>query len=200
MSIFRFEAVEIELATTRGSPLQWLVAGLMTPVVSTLDGISMEPVIVCVVSGGIVSGFFICTLYSFLLRVYSSVSIEYVRWGKQALAHVQDGAVIFKEREAKYWACQSFGHDKCFLKIPVSDFELEDDCFGGCFNVAICDLEFERGWFQLFNYDFGGHLEDFIVIGFAVYEGARVNKGVQCQVLEVHGGEEHFLLLFEGYC
>ena len=82
MSIFRFEAVEIELATTRGSPLQWLVAGLMTPVVSTLDGISVEPVIVCVVSWGIVSGFFICTLYSFLLRVYSSVSIEYVRWGK----------------------------------------------------------------------------------------------------------------------
>ena len=82
MSIFRFEAVEIELATTRGSPLQWLVAGLMTPVVSTLDGISVEPVIVCVVSGRIVSGFFICTLYSFLLRVYSSVSIEYVRWRK----------------------------------------------------------------------------------------------------------------------
>ena len=51
MSIFRFEAVEIELATTRGSPLQWLVAGFMTPVVSTLDGISVESVIVCVVSG-----------------------------------------------------------------------------------------------------------------------------------------------------
>ena len=82
MSIFLLEAVEMELATTRGSPLQWLVAGFMTPVVSTFDGVSVEPVIVCVVSGGIVSGFLICTLYNFLLRVYSSVSIEYVRWGK----------------------------------------------------------------------------------------------------------------------
>ena len=117
-----------------------------------------------------------------------------VRW-----FFVQDGTVIFKEREAKYWACQSFGHDKCFLKIPVSDFELEDDCFGGRFNVAICDLEFERGWFQLFNYVFGGHLEDFFVIGFgdAVYKGARVNEGVQGEVLEVHGGEEYFFFFLK---
>ena len=40
-SIFQFEALDIELATTRGSPLQWMVAGLMAPVVSMLDDISM---------------------------------------------------------------------------------------------------------------------------------------------------------------
>ena len=40
-SICRFEAVAIELATTRGSPLQWLVAGLMTPVVSMVDNLSV---------------------------------------------------------------------------------------------------------------------------------------------------------------
>ena len=40
-SIFQLEAVDIELATTKGSPLQWLVAGLMTPVVSMVDVMSV---------------------------------------------------------------------------------------------------------------------------------------------------------------
>ena len=40
-SISRFETADIELATTRGSTLQWLVAGLMTPDVSTVDDISV---------------------------------------------------------------------------------------------------------------------------------------------------------------
>ena len=40
-SIFRLEAVDIELDTTKGSPLQWLVAGLMTSVVSMVGVMSV---------------------------------------------------------------------------------------------------------------------------------------------------------------
>ena len=88
-----------------------------------------------------------------------------VREVEQSLTHLQDGAIIVKESEAKYWACQSFGNNECFLKVPVPYFEMEDVRLGWCFDVAICDLKLE-GWFQFFDYVLGGHLEDFVVICF----------------------------------
>ena len=51
MSSLRFTTVEMELATTSVFSLQWLKAGLITPVVSTFDDTSVQTVIVCVVSG-----------------------------------------------------------------------------------------------------------------------------------------------------
>ena len=68
-----------------------------------------------------------------------------VREVEQALTHIQDGAIVFEEGEAEYFACQSFGNNECFIKVPVSYFELEDDGLGWCFDVAICDLKFEGG-------------------------------------------------------
>ena len=79
---FLFDAVDMELAVYKGTPLQWLVAGIMTPVVSMADDTSVYAVVICVVSAGIVMGCFIWTLYSFLFLVFLSVSMEYVRWGK----------------------------------------------------------------------------------------------------------------------
>ena len=64
---------------------------------------------------------------------------------EQALTLIQDGAIILEESEAEYWACQSFGNNECFFNVPVPYFELEDDCLGWCFDVAICDLKFEGG-------------------------------------------------------
>ena len=64
---------------------------------------------------------------------------------EQTLIHVRDGAIILEESEAKYWACQLFGNNECFFIVPVPYFELEDDCLGWCFDVAICGLKFEGG-------------------------------------------------------
>ena len=89
-----------------------------------------------------------------------------VREVEQALTHIQVGAIVLEESEAEYWACQSFGNNECFFKVPVPYFELEDDCLGWWFDVAICDLKFEGAWFQFFNYNLGGHLEDFVVVCF----------------------------------
>ena len=107
------------------------------------------------------------------------------------MAYIQNGTIVFQECEAEYWACESFCDDERFFEIPVPDFELEDYGLGGGFNVTVCDLEFERGWFQFFDYVLGGHLEDFVVIGFgdAVDQCSGVDEGVQGQVLEVHWGE-----------
>ena len=85
---------------------------------------------------------------------------------KQALTHVQDGAVVFEESKAEYWACQSFGNNECFFKVPIPYFELEDDRLGWCFDLVICDLKIERGWFQFFDYVLGEHLKDFVVVCF----------------------------------
>ena len=105
-----------------------------------------------------------------------------VREVKQALTHVQDGAVVFEEGKAEYWACQSFGNSECFFNVPIPYFELEDDLFfGWCFDVAICNLKFERGWFQFFDYVFEGPLKGFVVVcfGYTVDKGTRINGGVQ---------------------
>ena len=60
-------------------PLHRFVAGLITPVVSMFDDTCVWTVIVCVVSGGIVMGVLVWTLYNFRFLGFSSVAIEYVR-------------------------------------------------------------------------------------------------------------------------
>ena len=52
-------------------------------------------VIVGFVSAGIVIGFFICTSYEFLILVFSSVSLEYVRRGKCNSPWVTSSMALF---------------------------------------------------------------------------------------------------------
>ena len=70
MSSLWFTTVDMKLATTNVFPLQWLMAGLTTPVVSTFDDTSVWTEIVCVVSGGMVMGVLVWTLYSFRFLVF----------------------------------------------------------------------------------------------------------------------------------
>ena len=61
-------------------------------------------------------GFFTCTLYIFRLRVYSSVSIEYVRWGKWSRPWLTSRIALLFFRNVR----PSIGPVSRFAKMNVS--------------------------------------------------------------------------------
>ena len=148
--------------------------------------------IVWVVSGGMVSGLLTCTLYSFLLRVYSSVSIEYVKWGKWSRPWLTSRMALLFFRNVR----PSIGPVSRFATMNVSlKFQSSISNWGlwswWGFQCRRLRLGVWTGVVPVLWLVLGGHLEDFVVIGFgdAVDQCSWVDEGVQGQVLEVHWGE-----------